>query len=264
MGIKKLIRPEFRITVGKYQLTNGIEVECFSSKKSHLDWCKVELTRALQGVLNLKDMDEAKVELGYNDDYDCLIEGYVRIEKADYWKEIMIKDDLMKLERVTIRGTFIDCEPQDIIRYILTCAGITEYRLSKNAYGKKKIFAIEEKNGLKAIAEVNSSWGIKNSFFFQQKVFYWGTGKEQEDIYILEEGETILSLNKYGDLWEVETIAIPWIHHSQKVVIKHSKYSGTVTVEQTIVKSDSTGVVHMYIYFTGGTQQDGKYDARIC
>ncbi len=256
MRSKKLISPEFRVTIGEYQLTDGIEVECFSSKGSHLDWCRVELTRELQGALELHGMDEAKVELGYDDDFDCLIDGYVRNEKADYWKEIMIKDDLMKLERVAIKGAFIDCEPQDIIRYILTCAGITEYKLSGKAYGKKKVFAVDEKNGLEAIAEANSSWGISNSFYFQNKVFYWGTGEEQEDIYILEEDETILSLNKYGGLWEAETMAIPWIHHSQQVIIEHSKYSGTVEVEQTIVRSDETGAVHMYIYFAGG-ESDG-------
>lgn len=74
----------------------------------------------------------------------------------------------------------------------------------------------------------------------------------RQEIYVLEEGETILSLNKYGDLWEAETIAIPWIHHSQEVEVQHSKYSGIVTVEKTIVRSDDTGAVHMYIYFAGG------------
>ena len=100
--------------------------------------------------------------------------------------------------------------------------------------------------------QARNAWGIKNPFFFQKKVFYWGTKEEQKEIYVLEEGETILSLNKYGDLWEAETIAIPWIHHSQEVEVQHSKYSGIVTVEKTIVRSDDTGAVHMYIYFAGG------------
>lgn len=124
--------------------------------------------------------------------------------------------------------------------------------LSDEHYGKKDLFVIDRKSGINTIAEVNSSWGIKNPFFFQKKVFYWGTKEEQKEIYVLEEGETILSLNKYGDLWEAETIAIPWIHHSQEVEVQHSKYSGIVTVEKTIVRSDDTGAVHMYIYFAGG------------
>lgn len=204
------------------------------------------------GVLKFKDMDEASVELGYEDDFDSLIDGYVRCGDTDYWKEIMIKDDMMKLDRVTIKASFVDCEPQDVIRYVLACAGIEDYVLSDEHYGKKDLFVIDRKSGINTIAEVNSSWGIKNPFFFQKKVFYWGTKEEQKEIYVLEEGETILSLNKYGDLWEAETIAIPWIHHSQEVEVQHSKYSGIVTVEKTIVRSDDTGAVHMYIYFAGG------------
>ncbi len=50
-------------------------------------------------------------------------------------------------------------------------------------------------------------------------------------------------------MWEAETIAIPWIHHSQEVIVEHSKYSGTVVVEKTIVRSDDSGAVHMYIYW---------------
>lgn len=129
---------------------------------------------------------------------------------------------------------------------------LEDYVLSDEHYGKKDLFVIDRKSGINTIAEVNSSWGIKNPFFFQKKVFYWGTKEEQKEIYVLEEGETILSLNKYGDLWEAETIAIPWIHHSQEVEVQHSKYSGIVTVEKTIVRSDDTGAVHMYIYFAGG------------
>lgn len=254
MKTKKLVSPEFRVTVGDYEITNGIEVECFSSKESHMDWCRVELSPELQGLIQFKDMDEAEVELGYDDDFDSLIEGYVRCEKEDYWKEIMIKDDLMKLERVVIKASFIDCEPQDVIRYVLSCAGIENYILSKEQYGKRERLVIDKRNGLQALEEVNSSWGVSNPFFFQSKVFYWGTKQGQEEMYILEEDESILSLQKYGSLWEAETIAVPWIHHSQQVEVRHSKYSGIVEVVKTIVRSDDTGAVHMYIYFEGGEQ----------
>lgn len=188
-----------------------------------------------------------KVDIKYDPDDMAVL--YVFDQKG---KEIMIKDDMMKLDRVTIKASFVDCEPQDVIRYVLACAGIEDYVLSDEHYGKKDLFVIDRKSGINTIAEVNSSWGIKNPFFFQKKVFYWGTKEEQKEIYVLEEGETILSLNKYGDLWEAETIAIPWIHHSQEVEVQHSKYSGIVTVEKTIVRSDDTGAVHMYIYFAGG------------
>lgn len=216
-----------------------------------MDWCRVELSPELQGKIQFSDMEEALVELGYDGDYDRLIDGYVRCSQEDYWKEIIIKDDLMKLERTDIKATFLDCEPQDIIRYVLTCAGIRDYVLSDEYYGKRARLAIDQRNGLQTLAEVNSAWGISNPFYFQNKIFYWGARQDQDEIYVLEEDETILSLNKYGSLWEAETIAIPWIHHSQQVEVRHSKYSGMAEVEKTIVRSDNTGAVHMYIYFGG-------------
>ena len=170
MGYKKLISPEFRVTVGDYEVTDGIEVECFSSKESHMDWCRVELSPQLQGVLKFKDMDEASVELGYEDDFDSLSDGYVRCGDTDYWKEIKIKDDMMKLDSLTSKASFVDCEPLDVIRYVLACAGIEDYVLSDEHYGKKDLFGIDRKSGINTIAEVNSSWGIKNPFFFQKKV----------------------------------------------------------------------------------------------
>ena len=160
----------------------------------------------------------------------------------------------MKLDRVAIKASFVDCEPQDIIRYVLACAGIEDYVLPDEKYGKKDTFVLERMSGIKAVAEVNSSWGINNPFFFQEKRFYWGTRKNQAEMYVLEEGQTILFLNRYGSLWEAETIAVPWIHHSQQVEVRHSKYTGIVTVEKTIVRSDNSGAVHMYIYFAGGKQ----------
>lgn len=36
MGYKKLISPEFRVTVGDYEVTDGIEVECSQAKS--LTW----------------------------------------------------------------------------------------------------------------------------------------------------------------------------------------------------------------------------------
>lgn len=59
-------------------------------------------------------------------------------------------------------------------------------------------------------------------------------------------------MQKYGDLFEIETLGVPWIHHSQLIKIEHSKYNGMSFVEKTIIKSDADGRVRMYIYFRGG------------
>lgn len=252
MGYKRLISPEFRISTERYEITSGMEVECFSSRESRSDWCRVELTSQFQEIISYDDMERATVELGYGDDYENLLIGYCRRKEGDYWKEIMIRDAMIKLERIEVKGAFVDCTPQDIIRYVLTQAEIKEYWLDDAEYGKKDIFIVNKQNGIKTIAQVGSTWGIDNDFFFQNEIFYWGCKPEQETIYVLEESENILSLKKYGELYEIETLGVPWIHHSQEVEVSHSKYSGIVKVEKTIIKSDVRGYTRMYIYFKGG------------
>ena len=252
MGYKKLISPEFKISTEHYEITRGCEVECFSSREARSDWCRVELATQYDGIISYEDNEEAVVELGYDEDYDILLSGYCRKNENDSWKEIMIRDDMIKLEQTMIKATFIDCTPQDAIRYILTQAGISDYVLTDSEYGKKDTFIINKQNGIKAIMEVNSSWGIDNDFFFRNKIFYWGCYPQQDTIYVLTESENILSLHKYGSLWEIETLGVPWIHHSQMIEVEHSKFTGTVKVEKTIVRSDPSGRTRMYIYFKGG------------
>jgi len=251
MKVKNLISPEFRITIGNYEFTEGVAVECFSSEETHMDWCKVVLAEELEGLFEFEPMTAAKVELGYEDDFDTLIDGYAR-QEADAWQEIMIKDDLSKLEQLTVKDTFVDCTPQDIVRYLLIQAGITNYQLSDFKYEKKQVVVINERNGIKALTALNAAWNIKVSFFFRDGIFYWGTQKEQKEMYILEEDETIMSLERYGSYWEAETLGIPWIHHGQEIEVEHEKFSGVATVKKTIVKSDASGAVSMYICFTGG------------
>lgn len=252
MECKRLLSPEFRISTEKYEITSGMEVECFSSREHRSDWCHVELTSQLYDMMAYEDMEKATVELGYDDDYDILLSGYCRRTKNDYWKEIMIRDAMIKVERTEVKGTFIDCTPQDIIRYVLALAGIEKYQLSDAEYGKKENVIVNKQSGTKTIIQVGTVWGIDNDFFFQNGMFYWGCRPEQESIYVLEESENILALKRYGELYEIETFGVPWIHHSQEIEVVHSKYAGIVRVEKTIVKSDARGYTRMYIYFKGG------------
>lgn len=250
MEEKKLLTPEFRVSIGNYEISEGLKVECFSSKESKCDWGAVELSPELEELIRVNDMESAKIELGYGDDYDELIDGYIK--KSD--SGIIVKDDMTKLERILIKATFLDATPQDIIRYVLNQAGICDYELMEQNYGKKAVVSIEQKNGLEVIAEVNAIWELSQPYFFKGKRFYWGSKEEQKEMYILEEGNTILSLKKYGTLWEVETLAIPWIHHSQLIEVRHSRYNGMAEVEKTVIKTDQRGAVHMYIFFRGGKQ----------
>lgn len=248
MNGKKLISPEFRLTIGEYMITDGMSVECMSSKKSKLDWSLVSLEASPEGIIPLEDNMPAVLELGYDGDYDELINGYLQRTSGDSWKELKIKDDLKKLEAITVKATFLDCTPQDVIIYVLMCAGIDKYELDQTRYPQKEKAVIKEMNGLKAIAEVGAIWNISKPYYFKNKIFYWGTAEEQSQIYVLEEDETLMSLDKVGNMWKAEVIAIPWIHHSQEVMIRHTDFTGTVEVEEVKVQSDVSGT-KMFLWF---------------
>lgn len=252
MEVKKLTSPEFRISTEKYEISGGVEVECFSSRAARADWCRVSFATSMQDMVFYEDMEPVAVELGYDGDYDKLISGYCRISNGGSWKELMIRDATIKLERITVKASFTGCTPQDIIRYVLAQADIAEYRLSDTVYEAKDVVVIDRCSGVKTIEQVNAAWGIDSDFFFRDGVFYWGCVPPQDFVYVLEEDENILSMNKYGEMYEIQTFGVPWIHHSQEIEVSHTNFSGVVRTEKTIIKSDESGYVRMYIYFKGG------------
>lgn len=244
MGMK-LTTPQFRVALGNYELSSGFEVECFSSKTEKMDWGMIRIDPELDEYLNVKSGDPAKIELGYDDEYDELLNGRCMVRGT----EILVKDDMTRIQGVRIKATFLDATPQDIVRYILAQAGINDYELAEQDFGKRAVTPIDRTSGLAALADINAAWGISQPWFFRSGKFCWGTKEEQPEMYVLEEGSTILSLNKYGTLWEAETLAIPWIHHSQVIEVHHDKFYGTGEVEKTVLRTDRQGAVRMYISF---------------
>ena len=247
---KRLLYPEWRVTIGTYVFRRGIQIECFSSKDAHADWCTVGLIPELLPRVEVAEGDKAVIELGYEGDYDCILSGKVCPPANASALELTIKDDMTRLDSVTIRGTFMDCTPQDIIRYIMETAGIVRYELSNTVYAKQEKIAISARRGTEAIKAVDALWGTNNSFFFRNGVFYWGIRPLQNYIYILDRGN-LLSLTKLGSLWEAATLGVPWIHHSDVIRIEHIKLSGLYEVEKVIIKNDDIGCIRQYVYFKG-------------
>jgi hypothetical protein len=247
----KLLTPQIKVLIGDYILTNGLDLECYSSRESHADWCSCKLSSKYENLITYYDMEKASVALGYEDNFSTIISGYIRKNNNDYWRELIIKDEMIRLERTYITATFLDAEPIDIIKYCLGLAAVNNYKLNMEKLDKKKVFSVVNKNVIDTITAMQSFWGINYNFFFQNDCFYWGTAENQELIYILEYGVNIIKMTKINLLWEIETIGIPWIHHSQIIEVVHPKYSGQVTIEKMIYKVDENGFARMYIYFRG-------------
>ncbi|WP_018750715.1 hypothetical protein [Paenibacillus sanguinis] len=246
-----LFYPEINVELGPYGLSQGIEIEVYSSADSYFDWGKVRFTDRFQEQISVAKRDAAVVKIGYNGNLDEVFQGFVvsPYSGGSNQDEIILKDAMVLLEDTLITNTFLDATPQEILSFCLGKAGISEARISSKIYAKKASVPIFRKNVISVIETVHSLWKIKEPFFFSSGVFYWGEQPEQDKIYEFEYAENIVSLEKFGGLWQLETVAAPFVRHSHLINVSHPKVSGQFAVKKVVFTTEVTGFIRTKIYF---------------
>lgn len=247
----ELFYPQIAARVGSYTFDRGIKVEVHSSQESYFDWGKVRFTEQYQPEISLSRKDTASIELGYSGVFDEVFTGYVSqpYSAGGFADEIILKDDMLLLEETKINDTFLDTTPQEMIAYFLSQAGIANMKLSNQAYPTRKRVPVREMSAIQAINAVHAAWGIKQRFFFSGGVFHWGTKPEQEKVYTFEYGVNILSLERAGGVWELETVSTPFVKHSHEIIVNHPKVSGTFEVKKVVFMTNDEGFIRTYINF---------------
>lgn len=247
----ELFYPEINVNIGPYILRKGIEIEVYSSQNSYYDWAKIRFTQKINEKITISKKQEAFIELGYNEKFDKVFQGYVTkpINEGSYINEIILKDAMLLLEETEITNTFLDATPQEILRYCLNKAGVNNIKISSNIYSRKKITPIFKKNVIAVINEIHSIWKIKEQFFFSNGTFYWGEKPDQKKVYEFEYAENIISLQLSGGMWELETVSAPFIKHSHKIRVNHPQISGEFEVKKVIFSTSDTGFIRTKIYF---------------
>lgn len=177
--------------------------------------------------------------------------GYVSspYNRAQGKNEILAKDEMQRLEKVTISETFLDVTPQEIVRYLLAVAGITNFQISQEVYQPKKVVPVAQKNGIQVLEEIRRLWQIRKRFYFSGGVFYWCTNPEQKQTYLFEYGSNIIRLERSMGSWELETVSMPFIHHSQTIKVIHPAYTGSALVKKVLFKTNDAGFIRTYITF---------------
>ena len=159
MADRKLITPRFKAIIGDVELSDGITAECYSSTTDRCNYAVIDLDKRLIGSVELSDMMPAKVQLGYDDDFDTIVSGYVQLDRSGGGK-VHILDDTVLLMRTRITATFVDSRPQDIIRYGLERAGVTNYQLADAYHPACVSMPVYNASVLDLIALVNKKWDI--------------------------------------------------------------------------------------------------------
>lgn len=251
METSELFYPEISVNVGNYGFKKGVEIEAYSSKDSYFDWAKIRFTQQFSEKITLSKKDKALIELGYDGVFDEVFEGYVvsPMNEGSYSNEIILKDDMILLEETYITNTFLNATPQEILTFCLNKAGITDMKISSKVFQKKKVVPVFKKNVIAVIEEIHNVWKIKEQFYFSGGVFYWGEKPEQKKVYEFEYGVNIISLERPGGVWELETVSTPFIKHSQNIIVRHPKISGTFETKKVVFTTNETGFIRTFIYF---------------
>lgn len=250
MDEEDLFYPELNVELGSYDLAEGIEVEVYSSADSYFDWGKVRFTEQYQDKISVAAKDKALVELGYDGSFEEVFQGYVvsPYNSGGSQNEIVLKDAMILLEETKITNTFLQATPQEILRYCLNKAGVSDMRISSKVYPKRSV-PIVRKNVISVIETIHTLWQIKEPFFFFEGVFYWGEQPEQAKIYEFEYAENIISLDRKNGLWELETVSAPWIRHSHTIRVTHPNVSGDFKVKKVAWTTEVSGFIRTRIYF---------------
>lgn len=142
---KKLTAPEYHLILQTVELNDGIYIKYKSSKAAHCDTCKVFFTADALEAVSTADVSDCRVDMGSEEDFENIIDG--RGSWQNDGTELLIQDGMWRLLDTKITATFVDCHPQEAIRYILTLCGVTDYILSEDLYDTKKTLTIDSKNG---------------------------------------------------------------------------------------------------------------------
>lgn len=244
--------PNMLVTIGDYQFKQGISLKAYIDRNRPFDWGKISFSNPFKEHIQVQAQDDISIRLGYNGELQeafvgNVVEGY---DGYNSMNEIMFKDRTLKLEKTYISGAFIGCTPQEILLEGLKLAGIEEYHLSKTQYIPQTL-TIKNKNMIQVIKQINNSWGIDVKSSFIKGIFYWGEIPEQKEILEFEYANNIISLDLVNGQWELVTVSIPSLQHSQKIQVTHPRLSGTFEVEKLIFMTNEAGFIRTKIYFEG-------------
>lgn len=249
---QELFYPDLQVKIGTYIFTEGVSLEIHSDRNKPCDWGKVRFTKEYQPKITLKELSDIVICLGYD---GTLQEVFTGTLAKGYdgcgINEVLFKDYMYKLQNTYLSTCFKECTPQDIIREGLATAGIKTVHLSKQTYAAKKLFPVYSKSIEQLLQQINTAWGINVKSYFVKGEFYWGIVPEQKEILEFVYGSNIISLGKDVDMWELETISVPSMQHSQKISVVHPKITGIFETEKVIFRTNDAGFIRTTIYFKG-------------
>ena len=245
---KKLASPDFRVTLNNMQIESGFFVDYYGSEDEHTNRCILTPYGDAAEALADADLTDIIIEIGCDYDYCTLVQGHGY--SMDGTENILVKDDMTRLKDTFIQETFLNCSPDEVLRYIFVQCGITEYQLPQKKYERKTVFSVPRMTALQAMEEIKHYWNLEVFYGFIDGIFYWDCEPEQDEIYELD-SSNILDLEQSGKIWTAEVVPVPWIRIGQLILVTDSAFYGVARIKTCVIKTKTGEKIDMYIQFTG-------------
>lgn len=247
----ELFSPEIRVAIGRYTFSRGIELELNSCEDTYYDWAKVRFVSPFEQKVTLAQRDPASVLLGYNGSFETVFVGYATCDFAsgEIRNEVVLKDGMLLLESVQVNNTFMAVTPQEIVSYVANQAGVSSLVLDETPYQPMACLPVLRRNGIQAIRDLDAYWRTSTKFYFQGGALHWGKADAQDQIYQFEYAKNIIRMERSDGYWELQTVSVPFIRHSQIIRVTHPKISGDFKVHRVRVSSWGAGFIRTTLYF---------------
>lgn len=171
-----------RIVTPKFEITDGIET--FDIWLSNTESSTLRIT--LAGPL---PADEYDLKIIIMSEETEVMRGYGSISSTN----LMAENYLAVLASKRINRVFLNCTPQEIIRYSMNGLGLN-LKLSDKAFSKRAKFVIANETPLTILERINSEWQYRMSYWVDGDNLNWSdvsmiatqTVKYQSGVNIIE------------------------------------------------------------------------------
>lgn len=248
-----LFSPQIKITTEKFSFTQGIELEINSNEDTAYDWAKLRFVSPFEQVVSIAKREKVSIQLGYNGSFSAGFTGYAMsdLTTGSTGNEVVLRDAMLLLEGVRVNNTFLNITPQEVISYVANLAGVSKMQLDPAVYPPIPCLPFFAQSGVQVLRSLGGFWGISPKLFFGDDTLFWGAAAKQTEVYHFEYGKNIVSLALTGGFWELVTVSVPFVKHSQQIKVTHPKISGTFKVSRLRVTTQANGFIRTTLYFKG-------------
>lgn len=232
----ELTAVDWEVEVGSWQVRRILRFDVFSSRQSPVDLAEVELDLDVGFPAGaFAKGDKVTIRQGYAGLGTWTVFAG-KVADIEDRKSLVLhcRDRMQTLAETPLTQTFTRVTPQEVVTWLLERAGVSDFRLTTRRLPQRD-FVVAGEPVTAAIRRVGQTWGLRDfSFYMDPDGPLWWAAWEETDRYqqieapVLEYGANILD-NRVLSAAQgvVTTYALPWVRHSDRVVLRDRRYWST-------------------------------------